>query len=34
MMSGNDKINQVDNFTSLGSIISKDDGCSENEKSR
>jgi len=26
---GNEKINEGDTFTYLGSIISKDDGCSE-----
>ena len=29
MVSGNEKIDQVDSFTYLGSIISKDGGCSE-----
>ena len=31
---GNEKIDQVGSFTYLGSIISKDGGCSENIKSR
>ena len=30
----NDKINQVDSFNYLGNIISEDDGCSEDDKSR
>ena len=31
---GSEKINEVGNFTYLGSIISKDDGSSEDVKSR
>jgi hypothetical protein len=31
---GNEKINQVGSFTCLNSIISKDDGSSEDVKSR
>ena len=31
---GNEKIDQVESLTYLGSIISKDDGCSEDVKSR
>jgi len=31
---GNEKIDQVDNFNFIGSIISKDGGCSEDVKSR
>ena len=31
---GNEKIDQIDSFTYLGSIISKDGGCSEDAKSR
>jgi len=31
---GNDKIDRVDSFTYLGSIISKDDGSSEDVKNR
>jgi hypothetical protein len=34
LMMGNEKINQVDSFTYLGSIINKDGGCSEDVKSR
>jgi len=30
----NKKIDQVESFTYLGSILSKDDGCSEDVKSR
>ena len=33
-MLGNEKIDQVDSFTHLGSIISKDGGWSEDLKSR
>ena len=33
-MFGNEKIDQVEDFTYLGSIISKDGGCSEDVKSR
>ena len=34
VMLGNKKMNQVDTFNHLGSIVSKDDGCSEDVKSR
>ena len=34
VMLGNEKIDQVDSFTYLDSIISKDGGCSEDVKSR
>jgi hypothetical protein len=34
MTLGNEKIDQVDSFTYLGSIISKDGGSSEDVKSR
>jgi len=33
-MLGNDKIDQVDSFPYLGSILSKDCGCSDDVKSR
>ena len=34
VMSGNEKINQLDSFIYLGSIISKNGGCSEDVESR
>ena len=34
VMFGNEKINQLDSFTYLGSIITKDGGCSKDVKSR